>query len=328
MVLDCDRAREGEQKMIQLTIIVPHYNSPELLCKLLDTIPNNNEIQTIVIDDKSNKYIEEFNSLISTPKYDHVLFLSNSTKNKGAGTCRNIGLDKAIGKWVLFADTDDYFCGDFYSIIKEYFNTDNDVVFFTPTSAELNTGFPSDRHKPFVKIINEYLGKKDEKSETMLRYRFISPWSKLIRKSFLVEKNIYFDKVIAANDVLFSTKLGFNMKKFEATQKVIYCITKSKGTLTTSISKDIFDTRLSVYINYCKYLRSNLEKTELKYLELNGRKFVILAIINRLGLSLILWTIKELKRNDIKIISLKSLNPIYLIERLRYHYKNTKYFSK
>ena len=34
-----------------LSIIIPHYNTPDLLGKLIDSIPDTDDIQIIVVDD-------------------------------------------------------------------------------------------------------------------------------------------------------------------------------------------------------------------------------------------------------------------------------------
>lgn len=41
--------------MIRLSIVIPHYNTPDLLQKLLDSIPVDEGIQVIVVDDKSDR---------------------------------------------------------------------------------------------------------------------------------------------------------------------------------------------------------------------------------------------------------------------------------
>ena len=37
-----------------LSIIIPHYNTPDLLGKLIDSIPDTDDIQIIVVDDRIN----------------------------------------------------------------------------------------------------------------------------------------------------------------------------------------------------------------------------------------------------------------------------------
>src|SRR5699024_1357028 len=132
----------------------------------------------------------------------------NDSSVKGAGACRNIGLKKAIGKWVLFADSDDYFTDNFYSIVKNYFDLETDIIYFTPTSINLNDGTLAKRHLPFKERIIKYINNPTLETENILRYRFSPPWSKLIRRDLISDNKIFFDEVIASNDVMFSTKVG------------------------------------------------------------------------------------------------------------------------
>src|SRR5690625_5039373 len=174
--------------MYDLSIIIPHYNSIDSLKKLLLSIPKRENIQIIVVDDKS----EEDNYLISDDQFDHVLFLDNKTPNKGAGTCRNIGLDYARGKWLLFADADDFFVEKFYNIIQKYFSSKNDVIFFKPTSIAIDTGNKADRHIKYENLVKGYSEVGDRSSIVRLKYRFFVPWSKLIRREFIQKNKILF----------------------------------------------------------------------------------------------------------------------------------------
>lgn len=310
--------------MTYLSIIIPHFNSPSSLKKLLDSIPKLDEIQIIVIDDNSNEEVEELNQLISSSVYSRVNFIVNDTNTKGAGVCRNIGLDKAEGEWLLFADSDDFFTKDFYYNISHYLESDNDVVFFTPTSVEIDTGNLSDRHVHIKKIIESYSKNKDLNSETSLRYRIVVPWCKMIRRSFLKENEIFFDEVIASNDVMFSAKIGYHMQKFEVSKKVIYCVTRRRGSLTTNTSHEVYDSRLMVHINYCQYLRNNLKKDELEMFNLNGRAFIINAVKYKLGFRKIFSTYILLKKNNITLFDLRFLNPVFLISKTLFHYRSLK----
>ncbi|WP_305818591.1 glycosyltransferase family 2 protein [Photobacterium leiognathi] len=75
--------------MNKLSIIVPHYNSLIKLERLLKSIPDNEKIETIVIDDNSD--IEE-SALNLTMKFPNVIFVLNDY-GKGPGSARNKGLD-------------------------------------------------------------------------------------------------------------------------------------------------------------------------------------------------------------------------------------------
>lgn len=68
----------------------------------------------------------------SKDDFPDVKFLMNENGNKGAGTCRNIGIDSSDGKWLIFADADDYFMPELYTNLKEYVDKLYDIVYFTP----------------------------------------------------------------------------------------------------------------------------------------------------------------------------------------------------
>src|SRR5699024_4102491 len=187
------------------------------------------------------------------------------------------------GEWVLFADADDYFVGDFYGKVSKYFSSNYDVVFFRPTSIELDTDEESDRDTIYENLLLNFSNMNNVENETRLRYQFYVPWSKLIKKSVLIKNDILFDEVIASNDVMCSTQLGYYMNEFEISQDVIYCVTRGTNTLTTNINLDVFESRLKVHIRYCEFLKQNLEKKEYKILRPNGMGMLFDALKLKLG---------------------------------------------
>lgn len=315
--------------MTRLSIIIPHYNSVNLLEKLLDTIPNHHDIQVIVVDDKSNENIKKiYNNLEIKYSQRNIEFYENNSNKKGAGTCRNIGIEHANGEWVIFADSDDYFLPDFYKIVNKYFGTSNDVVFFKPISIELDTGNLSDRHINYEKLIDDFLMGK-QNSELYLRYFYYVPWSKLIKVDFIKKYKLKFDEVIASNDVMFSTKLGHYAKNIEVSNEVIYCVTRNSGSLTTVVSNEVFNSRLDVFIRYYWFLKKNLSEDDFKLLNLNGMGFVINSL--ELGIKNMFKTLIKLNKNKIKLFSYKYLNLLHVINKLRDLYiekRNLKKYSK
>ena len=63
--------------MYKYSVVIPHYNSAELLRRMLASIPERDDIQIIVADDGSN--INEVNTLKTlTHKNLEILFLEHS----------------------------------------------------------------------------------------------------------------------------------------------------------------------------------------------------------------------------------------------------------
>lgn len=302
--------------MLNLSIIIPHYNSPELLKKLLDSIPKKEDIEIIVIDDRSTKKIDKLHQLINNKNYNHITFLKNDKQTKGAGTCRNIGLEKAEGQWVLFADADDYFLEGFYDVVSKYFDSNNDVVFFNPTSIYLDTGEKADRHEAYRERVLNYKNNKDLESELSLRYGYSVPWSKLIKRDFIEENNIRFDEVIASNDVMFSTKVGYYMDEFTISEEIIYCTTRNKGSLTVNESEIFFDVRLDTYIKKYNYLKNRLSKKKMKYINMTGQEFLFKILKYRLGIQKFVSVYLKCKKNNLKLFEKKLLNPIYFLKKI------------
>ena len=94
--------------MIKLSIIIPVYNCERFLNQcinsvLMQTLDN---IEVICIDDGSTDQSVDIIKKKSLADNRIVLF---QQENKGAGIARNIGIDKAKGKYVAFLDADDFY---------------------------------------------------------------------------------------------------------------------------------------------------------------------------------------------------------------------------
>ena len=115
-----------------------------------------------------------------------------------------------------------------------------------------------------MKKILDYLFDKNKQNELLLRYTYVVPWSRMIKKQFIDNHKINFDEVKVSEDVMFATKVGHFMKKFTVTNEQIYCINKHSMSFSrTPIKEDIFDVWVNKKILYIKFLVNNLSKEEL-----------------------------------------------------------------
>jgi glycosyltransferase involved in cell wall biosynthesis len=209
------------------SIIIPHYDIPDLLMRCLKSIPVSEDIQVIVVDDNSpgaDTYLVSYPEL-SRPYLEFI----RTTKGGGAGYARNIGLDHANGKWLLFADADDFFVDNMYDIISMHVESEADVIYFMRRavySDDINRLSERDGH--VNRRIKDFYEKGDEWS---IRIKSYVPWGKMIKKELVDNNRIRFDEVKYSNDVFFTTSVGCYANKIKVTDTVLYVVTSRRGSL-------------------------------------------------------------------------------------------------
>lgn len=305
--------------MYKYSVIIPHYNTPRLLEKLLASIPESSDIQIIVVDDKSTKEIEYYKIVVDKYSCDRIRFYSNTRQNKCAGTCRNIGLEKAQGKWLLFADSDDYFMPGFIKLIDKYYDTKADIVYFVPTSVDLETGAHAYRHVAYKQLMDKYIKRGDLRSETEMKYSFVLPWSRMIRREMIVKNNILFDEVPVGNDVLFGTKSAYYANSIVADPGVIYCATRTKHTLTTKKDSKRFDGRIDVFLRRYDFLKKHLDKKSVRYTHIDRIAISHMAnsVIYGYGVKKAISIFFLFVRKGIPLFDIGLLNPITLFWQVK-----------
>ncbi len=293
---------------MKISIIIPHYNSPELLKVLLDSIGSYEDTQIIVVDDHSTKQLENYTSLSQDPAYAHVTFVLNDFGKKGAGSARNKGLDLAIGQSLLFCDADDYLLPDYRTCLEPYLEKNIDLVYFTPISRFIGTQEDAHRADKFIDLIKAYLDQPSQKTEDALRFTYYVPTSKLIKHDLIKQHQIRFDETMVSNDVMFSAKVGAEAQKIEVSSESIYCLTRSPGSLTMSRVEKNFDQRFEIGLNLHRYLKEKISAQRYGQLELPALVYVIQAFQYHLGLKKALWVYKQLRREHIPVFRLGLLN--------------------
>ena len=284
--------------MINYTIIIPHKNTPKYLQRCLDSIPERDDIQVIVVDDNSDN-LDTINFPGLNKKNTEVYF---TKEGKGAGYARNIGLSYAKGKWLLFADADDYFNLDFLTITDEYLDSDNEIIYFSASSIDIDTGKRSNRNKILVKSVNEYK-EGCTKSKDNLLFKNWMPWSKMFNHDFIKKNNLKFEEVKVGNDALFVINAGILADKICVDTSSIYCVTYNKKSLSFNFNQNLFDERFMSKIRINNYL-TKLNKKEYKLLL--GPDIVESY---NYGLKKTLEVIKIAKKNNNKVFltSIKSI---------------------
>ena len=226
--------------MINYSIIIPHKNIPNLLQRCLDSIPNREDVQIIVVDDNSDPNIVDFDKFPGLNRSNvEVIF---TKEGKGAGYARNTGIKYVKGKWLLFSDADDYFSENVNRLFDDYENSVMDVIYIPYKTIDLITG--EDLEDGLcVTNLEEDLYKK--RSDT-LRYRCYSPWAKMVKVSMIERYSIRFEEVVASNDVWFSVNVGYVAKEIDICNYIVYIRNVRYGSLQYSLNKEYLLSRIKV----------------------------------------------------------------------------------
>lgn len=232
--------------MYDITIIIPVYNAEEYLEELLQSIVNQSKdlktIEVIMVDDNSTdnsiniikKYVKQ---------YENFKMIHLSQNHSIGGTARNEGLKIAQGKYVMFADADDFYCNNTCEImynaiesknadfvIGNYINTDRDGILWGKPV------FNIEKYKDFKLSITDYT-----KSFFVLNG---AVWNKIFRKDFVQKNQIKFLEGVPAEDAYFVTTCFMKSNKVYYIKDIIYCYrqrTSGNKSVSFSCSKIYFD---------------------------------------------------------------------------------------
>lgn len=240
--------------MIKYSVIIPHKDSYSYLLRLINTIPNRNDIEVIIVDDHSDETV--FNRIethFATMDNFYVL----SSLGFGAGTARNYGMKCAHGKWLLFADADDKFTLDSFANMDKYCLNQNDLVYFMPITQGIVS---ADYRVHYKRMFERYFSNINSVNEWEIRLNFDVPWSKVVKKDFVQENFIWFDQTQKHNDTIFSQKVGINAKHVAIINKSIYIAIDNSKSVTHRSNKKLFDDMVDVRIRSYLLKRNHFSK--------------------------------------------------------------------
>lgn len=200
------------------SFVIPHHNRPELLNRLLDTIPEREDIQIIVVDDNSDS-----DKKPAIQRSDVQLIFIDKEHTKGAGKARNVGMAEAKGEWLLFADSDDIYEKGFIDILDMYRSKDIDILCFDMYfQYDLKTKkerWPN----VYSKTIEKYLScKPNQYWLRMVKHSNQGPTNFMVKLDYIKKIGVKFGETLIGEDAPFHHIAFMSTDKVEVIPNKLY----------------------------------------------------------------------------------------------------------
>ena len=251
--------------MTEFSIIIPVYNTEKYLKECLESILSQSytNFEIICVNDCSND-----NSLSILKEYanlDSRIKIINNETQRGAGVSRNIAIDEAKGKYIVFVDSDDYIDKNLLLLCDKKIKEDTEVVIFGAKTLNEKTGRLRCGQYSCKKFQNKFLENK------LFSYHTIS-CNKIYKKEFLLKNGIKFNSTKTGEDQIVFIKTMLFAKNVEILKHDLYTYRKNRqNALTnTKIKNDLSPLKnFHTIFNFLKmhnFKSSLVNKIQTKYL--------------------------------------------------------------
>jgi glycosyltransferase involved in cell wall biosynthesis len=222
--------------MYKISVIIPTFNSEKFLDKTIESVIKQTigfeNIELILIDDFSTDQtpiiIKDF-----VKKYDNIISYKLKEKAGAPGNARNIGIEKAKSKYLMFMDHDDLYPEKALEILYNKINGEEDSIVIGRYKTFGEANWVSDE---WVK--NEIIINSLDENTNFITINNI--WRMIFPKKLLQENNINFPEKMFAEDLAFMIETYLNANKIIFLPDYVYCFRiQSNENSSTSYSKSL-----------------------------------------------------------------------------------------
>lgn len=138
IILKPSRENERSDKRPLVSVIIPVYNCEEYIGECIDSVAEQtyDNIEIIVVNDGSK---DESENIIKDKKKRYRNILYYKQRNKGVSAARNLGINKAKGKYITFVDGDDL-VGKYLveRLVNQIIHTDPECIIVSKPTQKIN----------------------------------------------------------------------------------------------------------------------------------------------------------------------------------------------
>lgn len=249
--------------MVKVSIIVPVYNVEKYIERCLKSLVNQTlkDIEILIINDgtpdNSMKICEKY------AKNDNRIKIFNK-ENEGLGLTRNYGIERAIGEYIAFVDSDDYvtldMCENLYNAAIE---NNADIVYgevlyddgkriYSKRKIK-NTLIWKGKSKIKELLLDFISTLPSYKDDTIME---VSVWKAIFRRKIFIENSIKFvsERQFISEDIIFDIDFFTKVETIVEIPNYVYCYVCNPNSLSKTFRSDRFSKVKILYNEIIKKL--------------------------------------------------------------------------
>lgn len=239
--------------MLKISVIIPVYNVEKYLAECLESVINQSysNMEILCINDGST---DSSSRILQIYEQRDKRIKVISQPNQGLSVARNTGIEYATGDYICFLDSDDMLVQSAIdTIVRELEPTMADALVFNASIIYENEYCKKQYNKSeYFKRKNNYVNitSGQEMFVNMMRNGdfCIAAWLLVVKREWLLQKNIKFYPGIVHEDNLFCIQCYLGTETMKYIEKSIYIYRIRENSITT---KTVDERRLySLLVNY------------------------------------------------------------------------------
>ncbi|MBQ8042986.1 MAG: glycosyltransferase [Clostridia bacterium] len=250
-------------KKPKLSIVLPVYNTEKYVRKCLESIfaSDFQDFELILINNASKDGSEQILLEFKEKYEDKIIYLKR--EDCDISEARNLGIEKATGKYITFIDSDDYIEKDMLSLMVDKIDSEN----FDMVACDVKLVYEAeDKVNTLSSGYEQDLFHKDKIKQTMLVYYPVM-WNKVYKTEII--KSVKFTKGVWYEDMEYLLRLYPAINSIGAVKKSLYNYLQRKNSITYTYNDKLYDI-INNMENVIKYYKEkgiyDEYKDEIEYL--------------------------------------------------------------
>lgn len=224
-----------------ISYIIPSYNAESYIERCVNSISESDSdysYEIIIIENGSTDRTTEIIKTLAN-RNNHIKIYHSE---KGVSKARNVGIEKSQGKWIFFADSDDYIISGTIKTIEHCAkNYKNDLYIFGHQSGDRIVHKCSDKYESYNKNQLEAQIVKMLKNPTI----YLTVWGKLFKRELIINNNLSFDPELS-----FAEDSHFTLQYLKCVENICLChdIVYMYSIDTPSVMRGNASNKMNAYI--------------------------------------------------------------------------------